>query len=640
MTLNTNDLGSEWVTIARKAFWLGLLLLILLIPLVFSPSLNRAFETPKALVLRAGVMLLVLWWAILKLEKNTTCFLAFGPVTKALFLFVVSFGLSTFFSIDPVLSLFGTYDRQIGFIGVGAATGFSLLVAGELDTWEKARSVLRVMVLSGTISSCYGLVQYWGFDPLEWLNGFDGRPSSTLGHPDFWGDFVAITIPATLSLCYEEKRRSLRTAWIVSLLIQFGALLASQTRGAWVAASLAVLTFIILEPFVHRNGTILSPKKTISSLIALSLLAGLVIFPLTLNQEFRQRATSISRWKEQPRLYLWRDTLPLIQKYPILGSGPETFRVSFMPYKSLKLATMERNVNYDNPHNHFLYLWATTGLFGIAAFLFIIFCCFSEAMKKIKTDKPFMPPPLSLGIITSLEAYIIAMLTGIDTIPTIFYFYTLAALIAGGYNCEGTTIRGATRFTVKRYFLIALALIFVLACYDSYRCVHADRLALTALRSFKREHLSLPEAHALLKRSCSLLPRQSFYPLQLGAVCLKIAQSEPNNGAALRESLEWGYRSLRHSWSPENSYHLLSMCYLYGRHFSTSKRIARQGLALDPNNVALRSTLALSLAHQGRHKEALKEVEMALSINPSQVTAVAIKKWLTVTPPTNEFSVD
>jgi len=73
----------------------------------------------------------------------------------------------------------------------------------------------------------------------------------------------------------------------------------------------------------------------------------------------------ISDAKGGVRLLLWRDTLGLIQKHWIAGSGPDTFGASFPPYESLSLARRYPEIQLESAHNVVLDAASGQGLPGV-----------------------------------------------------------------------------------------------------------------------------------------------------------------------------------------------------------------------------------------------------------------------------------
>jgi tetratricopeptide (TPR) repeat protein len=332
---------------------------------------------------------------------------------------------------------------------------------------------------------------------------------------------------------------------------------------------------------------------------------------------------------EQPRIYLWRDTFKVIKEMPLVGSGPETFRLAFMPYKSMDLARLEKNTNFDNPHNNYLYLWATTGALGLGAYLYLLFCCFHKGIRKIRKGDNLSARTVYLGLLTTLAAYGVSMLTGFDTTPTIFCFYAVVALLAAGerLGAKGSSPKDIRRSTMP--LIIGFAIIAGLVTYDSVRIVKADHRALLGMeKANEGSQAAFDESRTLLQQAINLLPRESFYPLQRGVVSLMAGVQGQDTGREFRESIYWAKRSLVHGWAPENSWNLISTSYLNLETWEEAEQACRQGLALDPYNVPLKYNLAKALMSLGRSEEALKEVEEILLVDDQYQEAKKLKKQL------------
>jgi hypothetical protein len=95
------------------------------------------------------------------------------------------------------------------------------------------------------------------------------------------------------------------------------------------------------------------------------------------------------------RGYIWSRTLPLLNRYLVLGSGPDTFTEVFPNNDYIGKTNMNYNgVSVTKPHNLFLQIWVQTGLVSLIAFLGIFLfyfissihlyyhCCF-DIMEKI-----------------------------------------------------------------------------------------------------------------------------------------------------------------------------------------------------------------------------------------------------------------
>jgi hypothetical protein len=88
----------------------------------------------------------------------------------------------------------------------------------------------------------------------------------------------------------------------------------------------------------------------------------------------------------QVRLYIWRDTIPMILDRPLLGHGPDNFAEPFEPYVSENLRAALTNPSggvqaVDRAHNDVLQIAATMGLLGLAAYLWIFVSYFLSAYR-------------------------------------------------------------------------------------------------------------------------------------------------------------------------------------------------------------------------------------------------------------------
>lgn len=617
--------------ITHSLLWYGQLLLIFFMPLIFSTSLYRSFEIPKAVLLRVGAALLLLVWAACSRKKCCFTMRSLSAVSWAVLLFFAAAALSIIFSLEPALSLFGIYDRQLGLLDLGSTTILYVLMVQSLSAANPGStvSVLRVMVLSGTLMSAYALAQYLGLDPIPWSGAFGRRPGSTLGHPDYVGALLVMTVPLGLALISGERKVVVKIGWVVCTLVQTAALLVSQTRGAWIAGAVSVPAFLATEPFLYHRDSKAFRRSMKTSMVLAGSLIGCVLLVFVFHEEFRQRAATIANSVEHTRIYLWRDSLEVIKEHPVFGSGFSMFRLAFMPHKGIELARLEKNTNYDHPHNHYLYVWTTTGALGILAYLSLLVCSVRAGVRNLKARHPLVPPGVSLGLLASLGGYGLAMLTGIDTIATMVYFYAVTAVLAAGDGGELGQVSPRCRRLKQAGLLLAAVLLTGFVTFDSLRIISADHLALQGLVAAQADTpASFAESRTLLQQAADALPRESFYSLQAGAAALRLGLHEGKRSPAFQDAIAWGYRSLVHGWAPENSWNLISTSYLNRGQWAEAEQASRQGLALDPYNMPLMYNRAKALAYLGRRHEALEETERILSIYPAFTDAQELRRRL------------
>jgi O-antigen ligase len=85
------------------------------------------------------------------------------------------------------------------------------------------------------------------------------------------------------------------------------------------------------------------------------------------------------------RLLTWRDTIPVILERPLLGHGPGTFALPFARHweEDLRVMLRESGGGYMNgAHNQLLQVAATTGLLGLAAYLWVFVSYFLNVYRR------------------------------------------------------------------------------------------------------------------------------------------------------------------------------------------------------------------------------------------------------------------
>ncbi len=124
----------------------------------------------------------------------------------------------------------------------------------------------------------------------------------------------------------------------------------------------------------------------------------------------------------QTRVYIWRDTISMILDSPLSGYGPDNFQESFEPYIGRDLETiLTSNPGVvqvvDRAHNQLLQVAATTGLLGLAAYLWVFVSYFRNVYRR--GGWPLIA--LSGGVL----AYFLQLQTGIDAIDTSVVFWAI-----------------------------------------------------------------------------------------------------------------------------------------------------------------------------------------------------------------------
>ena len=416
-------LSAKSASTRRLSLWIVALCatIFALVPAAVDPTAviayaSEAFYLPKFRLLvwlSAVLLVLVLGFGFLSRRQLKV------PLLSPTLAFLGVAAVSTLFSGDIRHSLVG--DRYDGLLTLAAGVLLFYATAQFVDSWAKVRVFLVAGVTSALVMSVYGIVQSFGFDPvLEWgIPWYDeGRAFSTLGNPIFLAAYLTLMMSATVALYFGTEARSEKALWLAALAVIGACWLYTYTRGAMlgVGVSLPVVLFLAYR----RTGTVrllLLPISTLAVAVVAAWALG------TSTGADRIAAPETASTPVLVRLYIYRDTLPLILERPLLGHGPDNFAEPFGSYKGedLRAAVVDQETGQepvvDKAHNEFLQVAATTGLLGLAAYLWLLVYYFRNAYKS--GGWPVIA--LSGGVL----AYILQLQTAFSTIATGVTFWAI-----------------------------------------------------------------------------------------------------------------------------------------------------------------------------------------------------------------------
>jgi O-antigen ligase len=102
------------------------------------------------------------------------------------------------------------------------------------------------------------------------------------------------------------------------------------------------------------------------------------------------------------RAQIWRDTVGLIQAYPLTGSGLGTYESAFYPFKTV--APMN---TVDYAHNDYMQVMAEMGLIGFAAGLFFILRTMQRTLRGAVYARSMDQRYLAIGCIASITGILL-----------------------------------------------------------------------------------------------------------------------------------------------------------------------------------------------------------------------------------------
>jgi len=271
---------------------------------------------------------------------------------------------------------------------------YLLLAFYCLRTRQDVARLLLALFGSALIVALQGLVQYYLFrntiapDP-------DGvrRVHALYGSANNIGLFFDYSLPIGLALLISGHREvfGFLRAWGIRILIallllpMLLVLYLSQSDGAWVAIACATV-FIVMFSMQSRKLFLLSCLGLLVVMAAGGFVFRQAIIAF-LNRH--QSITGISTLTK--RLYLWESALKMIHDRPLFGFGMDNwlcyysantvcnnplmtnhhYWVLFVPGTHTPTGLADEPT-LSHPHNIFLHVWVSMGIFGLLAFIAVI----------------------------------------------------------------------------------------------------------------------------------------------------------------------------------------------------------------------------------------------------------------------------
>jgi len=413
--------------------WIEKALLILpaFILLAFATNVEAGFPIVKATILWIfSIAIVGLWLLRSKIylpEKVNSKIL---PVIIFFTLVFISF-------IFSQLRLKGIIGERTKYEGLMTFFSYALLYFASYHYGYKLfRKILLWLAVVTIPISIYGIFQFFGLDFIKWGTAyFDAyRSSSTLGQPVVLGTYLALALPLFLYGFLKDDKNS--GLFFLSGNLAFLCVLTTFTRGAWIGLLIGAA---IIGTGMKKFS--IQVKNTFVYGLAISVLALIIIFsfiirlnPLVNNDSELMNTSNLRNPRQivellpspifnifgtspiNSRIAMWSSSLRMIQKYPLFGSGLDTFASFYPNFRTLQDTKVEPDWEEAHPHNQIIEFAISIGLFGITGFLWILVSICYLTVKKMR----YKPDLLSVCLLAAIASFIISMqfeITSVGVMP-------------------------------------------------------------------------------------------------------------------------------------------------------------------------------------------------------------------------------
>ena len=406
---------------------------------------------------------------------------------------------------------------------------FLLLLVNHVREQRDVNLLLFAVLSSAFLVALYGLLQYLGIMRGAAGGSGIGEIISTMGNRNYLGGFLLYLLFPAAILLVRLRSGTLRIAAILLIAFCFGTVLLVQqtaTVVSLVVAGLALLAGLaIFRPVapIRRNRIWL---LVFLAVIAITYLVQAPSGPLNsiVGLSADERSWIGELWARNSgnvRSWDWWVGWEMFKDHPITGIGLGNYKINFIPYKAIFLAT-PRGADYSfyiaraaQAHNEYVQVAAELGIVGLLALAGLLIVLPLTLWKRIRRNKDeadrFDLLLLSVGAVAFLVHCLVSF-------PAHLPASMVAVLLAVGLahsTAYGTTglfevrlRRGGLKATLVAVSLIGLAVSIVAG-----RDLAANILMGEGIRQlqFGQSHL----AEATLRKSIALdfAPRQTYFHL-------------------------------------------------------------------------------------------------------------------------------
>ncbi len=452
-----------------------------------------------------------------------------------LLLFLISQITCTFTSIEVYTSFYGYISRLNG--GLLSIISYCLLfwcLLSYLDDKFKQK-IIDFSLISGVSVAIYGILEHFGIDQHLWVQDVQSRVFSTLGQPNWLAAYLCILLPFSIYRTLNNSTKKLSTFYFLLSTSLFICLLFTKSKSGILAGIISISIFSLINFLKDRS----SRKLLIinySLLIVLSLLISNPIkdnfFPpkinntvsTTENQNFNITSSS------DIRKIVWQGSLDLFKKFPIFGTGVETFAYSY--YWTRPIAhnlTSEWDFLYNKAHNEYLNYLATTGLVGTIPYLILIltvlFFLTKNLVKNSKLDIK------NLAILSSYISILITNAAGFSVVIVSLFFFLLPALSLP--QNDSSTKTSTNKF--KKILILPVALFSSIFIFYNFSDYLADTFFAKSQSSDEKQDYS--SAYNFAQQALALSASNPNYIINLADSSAKMALiSKEDNSSYIEQS--------------------------------------------------------------------------------------------------------
>lgn len=518
------------------AAWWSMLVLVALLPLTTSITrgsmwsyTDEPYHLPKLALLVAFSAIASALWAGDVLANGRR--IRVGLVTWILAGFSAIVVASTAFAIQPLSSLFGATGLMTGAVTWLLCIWLCFLLTQYVIGGAQVRQLTWALVGGTTIVAVVAILESLNADPLgtPYAAGslyLVAQGISTTGNPAFTGFLLLAPAVVAVALALSTRRQGERIAAVAVAAVSVLSIGLTLSRGAWLGLVVAAIALVVLlRGRLHISRRVLAIAG--AAMAAAAALSVVISKPVAVLGRF-----SLARGVDaltSGRTELWKDTLGVIARHPLLGTGADELALGAYQVQRHPLIQGIQRFVLQDPHSLPLLVAGIFGIPALIAFVALLVIVVRNALRTIGAADAKTPMQLFTGWLAAFIGLVAASLVAVWTITGMFVLFVCIAVLAA------PSMRPVERRSIALGIsaVVAVALIGVSA-FGTYRSFAASHeVALSRVDS--------PPAH--LERALQLVPwdvntRTDYYWRLIVANAASLQGTDMNVADQVRQDID------------------------------------------------------------------------------------------------------
>ncbi|OGS44844.1 MAG: hypothetical protein A2539_03705 [Elusimicrobia bacterium RIFOXYD2_FULL_34_15] len=569
---------------------------LFLLPLIPDEKITRW----KLWVLESGLFIILITWIFNKINSERI-YIKNSELNKPILIWLIFSIFLYIISSNLHIAELELYRVIICFL--------SFFVFSNIILKNGRKEILiRFWLIGGFLSVIYGLMTHYGGFWIITTPKVD-RIFSTFGNPIFFASFLVVSFPFIIYKITLSSNFLNRFFWFIISLAFLIALFFTKSRAGWVGLGVSslVLIFNLLK----------TKKQKIFFIIVFSIITAGFIYK-TKNVWTRQQA----------HLLIWRDSLKMVSRNPLLGVGLGTFHINFPNYASEELKKiwpqMQNIVN--DAHSEFVQILAETGIIGFGIFLWIIIIYFLQLNKFKKNINDKNKILLQNVGLASVCGILVQNLFSVDMRFTISSFYLFTVIGITSSLPDNYEVNININKNQKYFFAVILiaGIIFleynmVVKQYRSWNLVFRSKDFLNT------KILNSDDQKKIVQKMIDSNPGDAQLYFKLGYLW---ANEIKTNKEAIQKAIEYFSKAADINPAIENggAYNNLGNIYFTIGNRAMAKENYIRAINVNPKLIDAHLNLGIAYYYDGKLKESVAEFEKVLQLEPKNLQAVYMLK--------------